>query len=62
VIIGGKSGKSPLIFTAEYRAEVKAMKITVNRKLAFQAVTVAIVIASVFGAVFNSARANHHVN
>jgi len=50
VIVGGKSGKSPLTFTAEYHAEVKTMNLTVNRKLALQAIAIAIVVASVFGA------------
>ena len=54
MVIGGKSGKPPLAFTAEY-AEVKAMNMTVNRKLALQAIVITVVVASAFGAAFTVA-------
>ena len=52
VIIGIESEKSLLTFAAEYCAGVKGMKTIANRKLALQAIVIAVVVASVFGAAF----------
>jgi len=52
VVIGIESEKPLLTFTAKYCAGVKAMKTIVNRNLALQAIVIAVVAASVFGAAF----------